>query len=66
MRLEPSVECDGGFDVRREVSGHVEDRHLQRSRGPKHRLPVGCDLPRDAQVRSIHVGLEKMSSHSVF
>ena len=56
--LEPSVESDGRVDVRREVSGHVEHRHPQRARRPQHRLPVGRDLARDAQVRSIHVRLK--------
>jgi hypothetical protein len=58
VRLEPSVESDGRVDVRREVSGHVEHRHPQRARRPQHRLPVGRDLARDAQVRSIHVRLK--------
>ncbi len=60
VRLEPSVEGDGGIDVRREVSGHVEHRHPQRARRPQHRLPVGRDLACDAQVGSIHVGLKNV------
>ena len=59
MGLEPSVEGDGRFDVRREVSGHVEDGHLQGPRRAQQGLAVGGDLASDAQVGPVHVGLGK-------